>query len=311
MANCDGRGAARERPLPDFHPPVDGKRLRLGEWLAQALRQFRNDVLLHRYIEARPPGLDAFLQQHRHVAGGRIGIVIAFEQPWALEWQLRMARRHLRDVELLVFDNSRQPAARVRIPEVCAANGVACLSLPPNRTRHVNRSHGMAMSWIYHNVVQVLRPEIFGFLDHDLIPVTPIRIADKLQSQPVFGLMNQGSGEYWSLWAGYCFYRHAFTAGKPLNFLYDFSRELDTGGRNWGPLYRQMDRARLQFASRNFIPLRPALGTEPRPVEIIDHAWVHMGGVGYNDNFEQKYAFFERLMRAFDAGAQWEDLASE
>jgi len=295
--------------VPDFRPSGARKWLQLG-WLARVLRQFRNDLFLQRYLEARPPELDAFLQQHRHLAGGRIGIVIAFEQPWALEWQLRMARRHLLDLQLLVFDNSRQPAARRRIQEVCAANGVACLGLPPNRTRHVNRSHGMAMSWIYHNVVQVLRPEIYGFLDHDLIPVTAVRMADKLQDQPVFGSMNRGSGDFWSLWAGYCFYRYAFTTGKALNFLYDFSRELDTGGRNWGPLYRLMDRSRLRFASQDFVPLRPAPGAEARPVEIVDRAWVHIGGVGYNDNFEQKHAFFEGLMRAFDGGARWEDLVA-
>jgi hypothetical protein len=286
-----------------------------AEWLrllpvAQGLRQVRNDLLLARYLQARPPELAAFLQQQRHLAGRRIAIVIAFEQPWALDWQLRMAARNLPGTQLLVFDNSRIEQARGTIRQVCEAHAVPWLGLPAYRTRHVNRSHGMAMSWVYHNVVSALQPEIFGYLDHDLIPVAPVDLAGRLREQPVFGMLNAGNGAHWSLWAGYCFYRHAYTAGKPLNFLYDFSRELDTGGRNWNPLYRGLDRAALRFAPQEFVPLRPPGQPEPRKVEIVDRAWVHVGGVSYNDNFEKKHAFFENIKQALDGGARWEDLVA-
>ena len=40
-----------------------------------------------------------------------------------------------------------------------------------------------------------------------------------------------------------------------------------------------------------------------RKVEVIDGAWVHMGGVGYNDNFETKIAFFRALREALEGGA--------
>ena len=284
-----------------------------AEWLrllpvSQSLKQLRNDLLLRRYRQARPPQLDTFLEHHRDLAGGRIGIVIAFEQPWALDWQLKMAARNLPGLQLLVFDNSRDDEARRQIQHVCDRHGIPYLGLPAYRTRHVNRSHGMAMSWVYHNVVCALKPESFGYLDHDLIPVAPVDVAARLREQPVYGMINAGNRNHWSLWAGYCFYRYEFPAGKPLNFLYDFSRELDTGGRNWNPLYRRLPRERLQFAPQQFLPLKPPSEPEARKVEIIDGAWVHVGGVSYNDNFEKKYAFFESLKKAFDGGARWQEL---
>ena len=284
-----------------------------AEWLglvplAQALRQVRNDLLLARYRQAVTADLEAFLGHQQPLRGQRIAIVIAFEQPWALDWQLRMAARNLPGTHLLVFDNSRDEEKRRQIRHVCDRHDIPYLGLPPYVTRHVNRSHGMAMSWVYHNVVVPLEPEIFGYLDHDLIPVAPVDVAERMGRQPVFGLLNAGNLGHWSLWAGYCFYRYDYTRGKPLNFLYDFSRELDTGGRNWNVLYRGLQRTALRFAPQAFVPLRPAGQREARRVEIVDHAWVHVGGVSYNDNFEKKVEFFEALKQEFSAGKRWQDL---
>lgn len=284
-----------------------------GEWvrlvpLVQAFRQVRNHLLLRYYRHVRPPQLADFLTRHGHLQGRRVAIVIAFRQPWALDWQLQMAARNLPGIELLVFDNSRSADVRRQIQAVCDRHGVSCFGLPPYRTAHVNRSHGMAMSWVYHNVVRVLRPEIFGFLDHDLIPMEPVDVHRRLDGQPVYGVLNAGNLGAWSLWAGYCFYRFAYTQDKPLNFLYDFSRQLDTGGHNWNALYRLLPRADLRFAPKQFLRMQPPRAPESRQVEVIDDAWIHIGGISYNDNFQRKQAFFASLKEAVDGGAAWREL---
>lgn len=284
-----------------------------GEWvrlvpLVQAFRQVRNHLLLRYYRHVRPPQLADFLGRHGHLEGRRVAIVIAFRQPWALDWQLQMAARNLPGIELLVFDNSRSEEVRRQIQAICDRHGVSCFALPPYRTAHVNRSHGMAMSWVYHNVVRVLRPEIFGFLDHDLIPMERVDVDQRLDDQPVYGVLNAGNLGTWSLWAGYCFYRFAYTHDKPLNFLYDFSRQLDTGGHNWNALYRLLPRADLRFASKQFLRMQPTQAPESRQVEVIDGAWIHIGGISYNDNFQRKQAFFESLKEAVDEGAAWREL---
>ena len=72
------------------------------EWLEllplqHAAKQIRNDVWLSLYKSRHPQALDEFLAQTRHLAGKNIAAVIAFEQPWVLNWLLRMANRNLSD----------------------------------------------------------------------------------------------------------------------------------------------------------------------------------------------------------------------
>jgi hypothetical protein len=283
-----------------------------AEWLrlvpvSEGIRQVRNDLLLGVYLKAEPQGLAEFLRSNASLAGRDVAIVIAFQQPWTLQWLLQAAKRNLPGVTVLVFDNSREDGKREEIAAVCAREGAPYLALPPYRTRHVNRSHGMAMSWIYQRVVRALQPRIFGYLDHDLIPMRPVDLSQRLQGQAAYGLPNIGRDGNWSIWAGYCFYWFDQVRGRALNYLYDFSRGLDTGGRNWSPLYRHLDRSRMRFAPQQFVDITLAPGVQ-RKVEIVDDSWIHMGGVGYNDNFESKFAFFEQLRLAVARGRRWEDL---
>ena len=170
----------------------DLKNFSAGEWLRfvpleVAFKQARNVVRLAIYKKIRPKALTPFLVETERFGDQPVALVIAFEQPWALDWLLRMAQRNLADSTVLVFDNSRRDAARRDIERVCGNRGVPYLALPVNRTRHVNRSHGMAMTWIFHNVVRVLRPRLFAFIDHDLIPVRRSGISERLADQPFYG----------------------------------------------------------------------------------------------------------------------------
>jgi hypothetical protein len=284
------------------------------EWLQllplqHALKQARNDVVLAAYLRRRPKELDAFLTRNAALANRNLALVIAFEQPWALGWQLDMAARHLLDTTLLVFDNSRRPEARVEIERVCSDRGVAYLALPRNPTLHVNRSHGMGMSWVHANVVRAIAPRLFAFLDHDLIPVLPLSLSERLGDQAMFGLPVQ-SPWAWQLWAGYCLFDFEQVGRQPMNFLYDFSQGLDTGGRNWRRLYRHHARDALRFASNEFVPIRDSMSSAPATVQIVDGRWLHIGGISYNDNFVPKLDFCKRLALAFEQGKTWQQISA-
>ena len=277
------------------------------EWLKllpvkHALKQLRNDVWLAWYKNSRPSETNRCLGKHKYLAGKNIVLVTAFELPWVLNWLLQMAKRNLSDATVLVFDNSRDPAKRLEIEQVCKQNDVGYLALPANSTRHVNRSHGMAMTWVYHNIVRAINPGIFGFIDHDLIPVRKVSVADKLAGQPVYGLLNESGSGFWSLWAGYCFFDYAETKGKSINFLYDFSRNLDTGGRNWNSLFRDLDRRQLRFAVSENLRLKDPSITNPRTVQFIDQNWLHIGGISYSDNSSEDIAYFKNLEKLFTKG---------
>ncbi len=275
------------------------------EWLGlvpirHTLKQIRNDAWLAFYKNSRAGQLDRFLAEHGHLTNKNIALIVAFEQPWALNWLLQMANRNVADTTFLVFDNSRNVSKRIEIEQVCKRNQAPYLALPPNPTRHVNRSHGMAMTWVYHNVVRAIKPRIFGFIDHDLIPVRKVSVADKLADQSVYGLLNEGKFGFWYLWAGYCFFDYAGTIGKKINFLYDFSRDLDTGGRNWNSLYRDLDRRQLRVASVENVSMNVASIKNPRMVQFVDRNWLHIGGISYNspDHLE----FFRELQIVLNQG---------
>jgi hypothetical protein len=278
----------------------------LTEWLKlvpiqHALKQARNDAWLAVYKTIRPKRLTRFLNEATQLTGKNVALVIAFEQPWALDWLLRMANRNLSDTKVLVFDNSRNDSKRIEIEQVCAKNEIPYLALPANPTTHVNRSHGMAMTWVYYNVVRAINPRVFGFIDHDLIPVRKVSMADKIKDQPIYGLLNVGKFGFWFLWAGYCFFDYAQLRSKSINFLYDFSCDLDTGGRNWNSVYRHLDRSRLRVASSENISMAVDPIAHPRMVQFIDQNWLHIGGISYSYNSPENIAFFEGLERLFDA----------
>jgi hypothetical protein len=282
------------------------------EWLrlqplVYAFKQARNDLRQAAYLRRGTPALARFLADAAPLRGRDVTLIVAFEQPWVLGWLLRMARRNLGDSTPLVFDNSRSPAARAAIERACAECGAAYLALPPNPVRHPNRSHGNAMTWIWHNAVRALQPRTFGFVDHDLIPLAPVSPAGRLAGQDFYGALNDGR-HGWSLWAGYCTYDFAAVERLRLNFLYDFSRELDTGGRNWACLYRHHDRRSLRFASCELAALVDPQSGERRPMQVIDGAWLHLGGVSYNAGFTSRAEYFARLEAATAGGMGLGDL---
>jgi hypothetical protein len=293
----------------------DLKNFSAGEWLRfvpleVAFKQVRNDAWLAIYKKIRPKALDSFLVETQRFGNQSVALVIAFEQPRALDWLLRMAQRNLTDTAVLVFDNSRRAAARLDIERVCRDRGAPYLALPVNRTRHVNRSHGMAMTWVFHNVVRAIRPRLFAFIDHDLIPVRTSGLSERLAEQPFYGKL-RASAWAWQLWAGYCLFDFSTVAGLPMNFLYDFSQKLDTGGRNWDCLYRNYDRERLRFAGSRYADVRDPVTGVSQPVEIVDDRWLHIGSIGYNDNFRSKSQFCENLAHALDGGAPWTELCDD
>jgi hypothetical protein len=269
--------------------------------------QVCNDILQSAFCKLRPKSLERFLQNAEHIArGGHIWLVVAYEAPWALDWLLRMAARHLTDGTVLVFDNSRRAQARIDIERICQNRGVPYLALPPNPTWHPNRSHAMAMTWVFRNVVKAVRPRTFSFIDHDLIPMEKIERGAILEHQPFYGALNIGKFDGklgWNLWAGYCSYDFSAVHHLPLNFLNDFSRDLDTGGRNWPILYKKFDRTQLRFAPRLLKEFIDPLHKTPRPIQIVDNSWLHLRGGGYSNKHRDKFEFYQRIAKATDEGA--------
>lgn len=280
------------------------------EWLRLqplkiAFKQMRNDLWLTAYNNVRPKSLEPFLIETARFKGQNIALVVAFEQPWALDWLLRMAKINIADTTVLVFDNSRCPELRHDIEKVCFSHQTPYLALPANPTRHANRSHGMAMSWIFHNVVQNIKPRLFAYIDHDMIPVQNIKLAERLGNQTCYGMERHAGSLAWNLWAGYCMYDFARVTALPLNFLYDFSLGLDTGGRNWACLYQDLQQESLRFAGNRYISIKDPVTGTALSIQYVDDSWFHIGSISYNDNFRSKSEFCKNIAHALESGASW------
>jgi hypothetical protein len=150
---------------------------------------------------------------------------------------------------LVVADNSTDETARQEIERICGERDVPYLALPPSPYTHIryaSRSHGLALNWTYENIVRPAKPDLFGFLDHDIIPTKTIEPQRLLANQPIFGRVVV-RGERWYLWPGYCFFRSdAIPAGR-LDFRQDWFAGLDTGGMNWSVFYKNLDREKLDY----------------------------------------------------------------
>jgi hypothetical protein len=276
----------------------------------ERVKRKRDDFVQEKFLQVHPEGLGGFLNSNGHLRGKNIVATIAFNQPEVLDFCLRMATRHLADTTVLVLDNSNRKEARTEIERVCQTRGVAYLGLPENPSRHPNRCHGMAMTWIWRNVIAPLHPRIGGFIDHDVILTERVSISQLLAGQPFYGVPNVAK-RAWSLWAGFCFYDLAEIGSAPLNFLNDFSRGVDTGGRNWECLYHKYDHKKLKFAAWRLFDVMDEPAGVPRQVEVIDGTWMHIGGTTCRDMYRKNAGFYGRMLREIDAGATWEKLRTK
>jgi len=172
---------------------------------------------------------------------------IAFEAPWAIDWQLRAMKAFMPGPAHLVADNSRDAARAAEIEAVCARWQVPYLRLPPNPEHNPSRSHGMAMNWVFRHVVAPLAPRRFGFLDHDLIPFQPTDIGAVLDTQPVYGQLQQREWG-WYPWAGYCFFDLDRLGDRAFDFRPDWFYRLDTGGRNHRAFLGALDADEFRWA---------------------------------------------------------------
>ena len=278
-----------------------------GDPLIHAFKQVRNDILQSIYRRIRSKALKQFLKNTASLQGKTIAVVVAFNQPWSIDWLTRMATRHVSDTTWLVFDNSSQKHIRPDIEKICRERNIHYLALPYNPEHHPCRSHGIALTWIYYNVVRKIKPRIFAFIDHDLIPLEKIKFDKILGNQAFYGILNSKPFG-WSIWAGYSIYNFSIVSKLPLNFNNDVPRRLDTGGRNWKCLYRKFDYTKLRFADSNDVDIADPKVGALQTVSLVDNRWIHLCGAAYCKKFDSKLEFFKRIAKATDEGATLKDI---
>ena len=231
----------------------------------------------------------------RSLAGRRVLITVAFEDPQAIDWQIRLVRRYVACDLHLIADNSDDDVAADAIRAACDSTDALYLRLPATAA-HSSRSHGLALNWLWTNVVRPSRPTAFGFLDDDFFPTGPDDPFAVLRSQEFFGVI-RNVGERWFLWAGFCLFRYAAVADRTMDFQRDWFIGLDTGGANWEVLYRHADIARLRRAEMTQRPYRADLPESESYFQWYNH-WLHeVGSTGRPDLRADKRAVVAALLK--------------
>lgn len=257
----------------------DWKRLRP---LTQSIKTLRSRLTNARYVRrpARAGDVSATASQ---MAGRRVLVTIGFRDPRVIEWQLKLLRRYVPHDVHLIADNTPEDALAERIRAVAVQEGALYVRLPVNTARE-SRSHGLALNWVWRNVLRPGAPAAFGFLDHDLFPLAPDDPFAVLDRQSFYGWVRTAPPR-WFLWAGFCFFRFDAVKDKPLDFGQDWFIGLDTGGGNWNSLYRHADLARFETAEMRHAPYREGVALHDAPFQWIGD-WLHEVGVWGRDDLK-------------------------
>ena len=166
-------------------------------------------------------------------------ICVSFNNSDLIKKQIELFKKNASaDHILIIADNSSVEQKRLEIREICERENIFYLDLPENPRKQANLNHSIALNWIYYNFVLNVTPLGFGFIDHDIFPLTEINIKSILREYDAYGLkmeLQKKNISVWYLWAGFCFYQTSFISKFKPNFdSVSFSNksnylELDTG----------------------------------------------------------------------------------
>lgn len=174
---------------------------------------------------------------------------IAYRQPRLIQEQQRLLRKHLQDpYELFVIDNDQ----------------------------------GMHHEGL-NAAVEVLRGSAapyIGFLDHDIFPIRPTTLIDKIEEAGFYGVgqRHPATGHLY-LWPGFWFCSREWLAGRPLDFSGlrdgDERNDGDTGSGLW-PLFADEDWEKMFRVehSHRYIRKPDKYGLQSWGYEVIGE-WIH------------------------------------
>ncbi|MDX8531922.1 hypothetical protein RFM41_07790 [Mesorhizobium sp. VK25A] len=248
-------------------------------------------------------------------AGRNYCFTIAFNTPWIIDVLTKAWQVFPTGTRLVVIDNSPKQDARASIEAICARRGVAYFRLPRNFETNPSRSHGISQTWVFHNIVKHLKPDMFGFIDHDCFPVSPIDIAQRVGGKIGYGLPLHAESSYlykaaadepgWYYWAGLCFYDFAAVEHTKLDFRNRLDIGMDTGGGNWPVLYSKRPTREFEMARSNSI----AVNVEGKVAnyELLDEALFHVGGASYRSlatNPDYRRQLSDHIWKTYLGGTQ-------
>ena len=197
---------------------------------------------------------------------------VLFNRPDLIKNQYRLMQKNIQDpFHLLVADNSNDANLASDAHDICCEIGVSYVKLPPNPFKR-SRSHGAALNWVFKKYIHKTSFRFFGFLDHDIFPIRPTSLVNKLQSQPCWGYDQKGVNDSWYIWPGLCIFRKGAINATEIDFLPGLVG--DTGARIWKTFYHRLSFDQINWPSRYYESIRE--GDIPQS-DMVEHIgdWLH------------------------------------
>lgn len=227
-------------------------------------------------------------------------IVIAFNNKEIIAKQYAHLKKYVSDnFEYIVADNSSDTKTSSELLTWCANEHVSYVKIPKNPLTGIRASgsHGIALNWCYRNIIQKYTPLNFGFLDHDIFPLSTVSIIKNLELG-FYGAIRNRAQEYWYLWPGFCFFTYSALKKYTVNFFPYHAGEngaifLDTGGTNYMTIYKTLGRENVREAPSVLINLTTkktfVRGEDSsQTFELIDSKWLHMRQIAWRSESSDK-----------------------
>lgn len=232
-------------------------------------------------------------------------VSVAFNNEQIIEHQIRLIKKYIQgDYNYIVADNSSNKEIQQKIKNICEKNNISYIILPPNHLNLIgpSYSHSASLNWIYNHIIKQRKAKYFGFIDHDLFPIAPFNLKNKMLDQPIYGLKrDRNEGRFWYLWAGLCFFNSGFLRDKKVNFMpckID-GFYLDSGGSNWKTVYSSLNDKEISFVPERMSNIRKGDSRHGDKVEFFDDCWLHTINGSYWKKVEKKEDILDELLKNY------------
>lgn len=243
---------------------------------------FRIIVRTLEFITQIQPPLKSTLSTDKLPDGAFDLITVAFNNFTLIEYQDKFLKCFIKDnYNRIIIDNSTDLAIAQKIERFCVDNSISYVKVPKNYLNliGVSYSHANAVNYYHKHFCLKRAPQYFGILDHDIFPISPLRLRDYLTSQKAFGPLRERGDKAWYLSAVITLLDFS---DQVFNKHFDFlpaqvdGHYLDTGGCNWYGIYSKLDKNSMRFPTEEFDTLRDGGDYHGDTIELYDNKkWIH------------------------------------
>jgi len=223
-------------------------------------------------------------------------ITVSFNNIHVLRHQINKIKENLKDSNInhIIADNSDIPERRDEIKSICKENDLIYVGIPKSPSKFImagSKSHSAALNWIYYYIVLKRKPQRFGFLDHDIYPLKPVSINEKMENQSFYGKKSIRKN-CWYLWPGFAFFDTIILKDLKVDFSPAKVNDsyLDTGGALWYSLYSRLEASNYSFAKERIIPLHELGYKYDEEVEFLDDIWFHSVNASFWNKATKDYS---------------------